>query len=185
MARQALLPLLLIVALAGGCAVRKVNPIATEKFPARAADAEVKLYTNVDIERPHVKIAYVQSFAETDPDVETKKKQLEDLQKTARRVGGDAVINLRQLHNKVRGLVRDEAVPFPSVKQGSEEQVFYRAIAIRYVDAEQAELLNQPVPEGATSTADDGNGIPEVTTQDPAEGLDTETLPRGLGPVFR
>lgn len=184
MVRKALLPLLLIVSLAGGCAVRKVTPITTEKFPARAADAEVKLYPG-DIARSNVKIAYVQSFAETDPDIETKKKQLQDLQKSTRRLGGDAVVNLRQFHNKVRGLVRDEAVPFPAVKQGSEDQVFYRGIAVRYVDPEQAELLNQPIPEEPVSPAEDGAGIPEVVTQDPSDGLPTETLPRGLGPLFR
>jgi hypothetical protein len=141
----------------------------------------VRLYVN-EVRRPHVKIAIVQSFSDPEPDAARKREMLESLTREARKVGADAVMNIRQLRNDVRGAVVDEAVPFRSYKQGRYDMFFLRGTAIRFVDEMPAETAPSLVAPVEPVRPD--QGIPSIQTRDPNEDLPLEVVPRGLGPPF-
>lgn len=170
---------LLVALVAVGCAARRRYMLTTERFAPTPASQEVKLYVN-EVRRPHIKIAIVQSFADPEPDAERKRKMLEALTSEARRLGADAVMNVRQLKNQVRGAVVDEAVPFQSYKQGRYDMYFMRGTAIRFVDEPTTQTLPSTISPIEPAPVD--QGIPSLDSVDPEDDLPYEVLPRGLGP---
>lgn len=167
--------MLLLVLTAAGCAARKVYRLTDKKFASTPASQEIKLYVN-EVQRPHVKIAHVESFSERVESADIKRDQLQDLTKRARSLGADAIINIRQMRNNVRGVVVDEAVPFRAYRQGEYELVFLRGTAIKFTGDESA-----TEEEGhAVSSHDSIPHPPMRHTVGEATSLSPE--PPGLGP---
>jgi uncharacterized protein YbjQ (UPF0145 family) len=134
-----------------------------------------------------VKIAYVQSIGAADKETETVRAQLRDLREKAREVGGEAVVNVQQLSDRIRGYVRDERVPFRAYEQGTAQRYFLRGTAIRFV--ENPELADAPADTPLTPPADsveppDDQGIPEIVTRDPEKEYPVEVVPRGQAPTL-
>jgi hypothetical protein len=179
-----LVTLLFAATMISACGTPRVNRLTDERFPAVPADQEVKLYVN-EVQRPHVKIAQVQSFADPNQDADTKRRQLQELRDTARDLGADAVMSVTQLNQQVRGMVRDERTPFPSLRQGTLDRYFLRGVAIRYVEEAEAGRYLDPLADTEAAAESRGNGdIPEVVTSSETAESNAEVLPRGLGPLF-
>lgn len=144
--------------------------IAGERFPPKVSAEEVRLYVT-PVRRPHIEVAYVQSFADISQDTETRRAQLRELRETARRVGADAVMEVRQMKNQVRGFVQDERTPFRSYTQDRYDMHFFRGIAVRFVEDEEeaarhanpARRARRVEPDLDTSTGE----IPAVITRQP------------------
>ncbi|MCC5876837.1 MAG: hypothetical protein JJU11_11510 [Candidatus Sumerlaeia bacterium] len=174
------LPLLVV-----GCSNTKYNLLTQERFPPKADPAEVRLYVN-QVRRPHIKLAHVQSFAEVSRDNDVRRDQLRDIRETAAKVGADAVMEIRQMNNQVRGFVQDERTPFRSYTQDRYQTYFLRGVAIKFVDDERAAAAFSNPLRDAMSTIPPGEGsgddIPSITTSDPEDGLPMDIVPRGLGP---
>ena len=173
--------LFVVLVVAVSCGTQRRYILGDTRYPPKPSDAEIKLFVN-EVRRPHVKVAIVQSFADTEPDAEKKREMLEALTREARRVGADAVMNVRQLRNKVRGAVVDEAVPFRAYKQGRYDMYFMRGTAIRFVD--ESEVIEGPSDLAPIEPVATDAGIPNLDSADPEEDLPYEVVPRGLGPPF-
>ena len=173
-----LIPVILIA----GCTATPMQRLTTLRFQPTPKDQPVKLY-NSDVTEPHIKLAQIQSFADSSRDTETKRAQLLDLTERARRIGADAVVNVRQLENRVRGMVVDEKVPFRSYQQGRYEMYFLRGVAIRYTDPASADASLNPTAETQTLPAADATStdIPAIRTEEPEESLRGDFLPFGSG----
>ena len=187
MAVRMLILLLLVCALGGGCS-RPRYMLTEEKYPETPQDQEIKLYVN-EVQRPHVKIAIIQSKLDSKKDADTKRAQLEDLTEQARKLGADAVVDVRQMNNKMRGFVVDEAVPFRAYRQGSYKLYFLRGTAIKFVTEEEAaaaaaanpeQVLLGEVPAGST----EDSAIPEIDTPEPEEDSMMPFRTPGLGPRY-
>ena len=157
-----------------GCSATNVHMLTEEKYPRKSKDAEVKLYIN-QVHEKHVAIALVNSFAAGEDTPDIRRKQLADIQKRARKLGADAVMNVRALKNKGRGMVPDDNVPFSAVKPGKYTQYFLRGTAIVYVteDAETTPTMILEEPEipgldGMSESVGEGE-IPELETVDETE----------------
>jgi hypothetical protein len=164
-----LLAALAFGALIVGCSATNVHRLTEEKYPRKGKDSEVKLYINAVSEK-HVPIALVNSFAAGEDTPEIRRLQLQDIQKRSRKLGADAVMNVRSLKNKGRGMVPDDDVPFSAVKPGKYTQYFLRGTAIVYVteDAETTPTMILDDPEipgvdGMSDTVNEGE-IPELET---------------------
>lgn len=179
--------ILCVVASFAGCSNNKVYYLTEERFPPTPDDQEIKLYIN-QTKRPHMPIAFINSKSDSNLEPETKKAQLEDLKERARELGADAVINIRNLNNKVNGFTVDERVPFHSYRQGNYELSFFRGTAIKFVDEETAAKAAEEMrARGLYSLPDGKSGymnIPEVKTKDPMKDKDLFPIPTGLGPTF-
>jgi len=172
--------------LAAGCSTTKVKYLTEERYSPTPAEEKISLYVN-EVERPHVKIAYVQSTGAANKETETVREQLRDLREKAREAGADAVVNVQQLSDKIRGYVRDEKVPFRAYEQGTAQRYFLRGTAIRFV--ENPELADAPeetplTPPADSMTPPDEAGIPEIVTRDPEEEYPIEVMPRGQAPAM-
>lgn len=178
--------LFLAAALMVGCSNTRYEMITSERFPPKADPTEVRLYVN-QVRRPHIKVAYVQSFSDLSrTDEEVRREQLLELRNNAARVGADAVMDIRQMKNQVRGFVQDERTPFRSYTQDRYETYFLRGVAIRFVEDEAtAAAFADPARETALpppTTETPGDDIPFVITRDPEDDLPMEVVPKGLGP---
>lgn len=142
MPRLTLLLILFAVALTG-CQNRRYLYTTEERHPPLAPDQNVRLYVNV-LRQPYEEIALVQSFMDTDTSAETRRRQLARLSETARSLGADAVMDIKQMRGEVRGMVRDEMVPFPAVRQGEYETFFLRGVAVRIIPEEELEVEEEP-----------------------------------------
>lgn len=175
--------LALVAVIASGCSGRKVWMLTDERFEPSTPPDQISLYIN-EIERPHIKLAYVESDSDSREGTEVTRTQLTQLRERAHEIGADAVVNVRQLKTKVRGAVIDERVPFRAYRQGSFELGFIRGVAIRYVEEGEAED-NEPVsaPDDASlAEAGEPQGIPEQETLDREPLRSMGTVPQGLGP---
>lgn len=183
--RSRLFLLLFLPFLAIGCSNPKYRQLTQERFPAKADATDVRLYVN-QVRRPHIKLAHVQSFADVSRDNDVRREQLRDIRETAAKFGADAVMEIRQMNNRVRGFVQDERTPFRSYTQDRYETYFLRGVAIKFVDDERTAAAFANPLRDATSTVppgeSNGDEIPTVTTRDPEEGLPMDIVPRGLGP---
>jgi uncharacterized protein YbjQ (UPF0145 family) len=174
-----MIAVLLMAVIVTSCATRRRHMLTDERYAPTPAAQEIKLYVN-EVRRPHIRIAIVQSFSEPEPDAARKREMLEALTTEARKIGADAVMNVRQLKNQVRGAVVDEAVPFRSYRQGRYDMAFMRGTAIRFVD--EAEPPTGPTTIAPIEPARVDQGIPALDSEDPEEDLPFEVVPRGLGP---
>jgi len=170
MIRQRVFPaLLLALAILAGCGVSNVHRLTEENYKRKPRGAEIKLYVNRVLE-PHVAIAQINSDAAAEDSPEARRDQLGDLQKRARALGADAVMNIRHLENKGRGFVPDARIPFSAFKQGNYKQSFLRGTAIVYVVEETTPtlVLDEPlqVEETDASAATGPMGIPTIETGD-------------------
>ena len=87
-----------------------------------------------EIQKPHKKIAIVQSRFYSDQSKVTKKKMLEDIRNEAAKNGADAVMDIHMLPKKFEGMVTDEKIPFPAWKPGDYYAYFLRGVAIVYTE---------------------------------------------------
>jgi hypothetical protein len=157
--------------LAGGCAATRTHHLTDSRYRALPDDAPVRLYVNT-VAQPHLEIAHINSFPADKDTPEVRRQQLEDLQARARRLGADAVVNIRSLRNKGRGWIPDDQTPFDSYRLGNYEQFFLRGTAIRFEEAPEA----APAAAPAVAPAD----IPRertLDTEDPAADTPTPRTP--------
>lgn len=132
---------ILLISLSGllvGCSASQIHPLTDKKFPAKPATEEIDLYMG-KVERPHIEIAIVDSRSLPGREDKDKQLQLNDLKHLARKLGADAVHDIRLLHKKARGMVIDERVPFPAWKQGEYKLYFLRGTAIKFLADEDQE----------------------------------------------
>lgn len=127
------------IALAG-CASPHAHRLTDFKYPPKPKKAEMEAFFG-EVSRPYEKVAIIQSSPSDKRDSQTKAKQLDELRHIARRLGADAIQQVRLLSSSGNGLVSDPAPPFPSIKQGRYEAFFLRGEAIKFVDpsVDQAE----------------------------------------------
>ncbi len=145
----------------GSCGGRHVFPLTSQKFPAATADAEVKLFVN-EVERPHIKLAYVRSYTAKNELPETKRAQLLDIQKRARKLGADAIMGVTLMKTEVLGFVEDEKTPFPSLEQGEYSETFLRGTAIKFVTEEEAKkAYKEAFAEGYFRVPENGDNPDE------------------------
>ena len=169
--RRLLFPLLLAALVFAGCTSTKVYRLTEEQFPATQNPEDVRLFLG-QVQRPHVRIAHVNSYLDRDKTVATKREQLEDLRRRAARLGAEAVVSVRLLREKHRGYELDPTVPFGALRQGQYDLYFLRGTAIRFVSQEEeAQGIGEYGEYPATTF--DVDVIPEVETSDPRE----ENLP--------
>jgi hypothetical protein len=129
---------LLILSLLFSCSAYTIHRLDGTKYKPKPRNADITIYAG-KIDRPHVKIAIIDSETFPDKSDATKLKQLEQLKMAARKLGADAVEDVRLLTQKARGYVVDERVPLPAWKQGEYELYFLRGVAIRFTEETSSE----------------------------------------------
>ncbi|HUT22763.1 MAG TPA: hypothetical protein VM492_00305 [Sumerlaeia bacterium] len=137
----------LLAVLACACAGPRVRRLTDFEYMPKAPDAAIDLFIG-KLTRPYEPIAIADSerYALQDYEKKTrteaaqaqntiqKERMLADLEKRARRLGGDAVQDVRLLRVKIRGVVRDPRVPVPGAwTQGYAYRYFLRGEVVRYV----------------------------------------------------
>lgn len=100
-------------------------------YPRRPRIYPIEIYDG-EVDQPHREIEIIESSASTGDDDRTRVEQVEELRRHARRVGADALENIRILVKEVKGYSFDERTPFPAWKQGEFPLYFMRATAIIY-----------------------------------------------------
>lgn len=142
-----------------GCGGSKIQPISPDEAfpPAKPADYTMRCFKNT-VTRPHRDIAWIDSTPLSDRSEESWEKQLQELQAAARKIGADAVHNVRALKLKARGAVIDEDVPFTAVKQDRYDLYFLRGTATVYLDEGAAA---PPAPNPAASA--EGESLPPAS----------------------
>lgn len=120
-----------------------IRPIDKTCLPVGGAH-KVPLYRS-DLAAKYQEIANIDSYTATDNCSDTVKLQLKDLQSKGSVIGADALIRVRLLANKVTGFQENPDTPFWSVKQGTSNDFFYRATAIKYLEPQPAEPKEQAV----------------------------------------
>ncbi|MBN1866259.1 hypothetical protein JW916_03105 [Candidatus Sumerlaeota bacterium] len=124
---------LLCLLLAAGCATPRVHRLTDFRYLPKAADAEIDCFVG-KLTRPYESIAIVDSERYGEKDNPSKAKMIENLKKRARRIGADAVQDIRLLPVQVRGIVADERVPIVGAwKRGRYDLYFLRGEAVKYV----------------------------------------------------
>jgi hypothetical protein len=125
----------LAIALLGSvaCHTSSIKRLTTTHFPPKSNSAPIELYVGT-VSRPHTALAIIQSKSDAKKDEKTKAGQLEELKRLARKLGADAVQEIRLLTKKAQGYVVDERVPFAAWKQGKYNLYFLRGTAIRYTE---------------------------------------------------
>lgn len=107
-------------------------------LPAGAPRPNLPLY-KTDLQEHYQEIATIDSYVSADKCDDTTRLQLKDLQAKGQAVGADALIRVRLLSNKITGWQENPETPFFSVKQGTGEDYFFRATAIKYLRWPKAE----------------------------------------------
>ncbi len=115
-----------------------IRPIDKTCLPA-GNRGEVPLY-HTDLLLKYQEIANIDSFKSDNNCSDTVRMQLKDLQAKGRIAGADALIRVRLLANHVRGFQENPDTPFFSVKQGTSNDLFYRATAVKYLEAPPREV---------------------------------------------
>lgn len=105
--------------------------LTNQKFPPRPSMYPIEIFAG-KVQRPHVEIAIIESYAYDIDDPLTREAQLEQLRETARELGADAVDSLRILAKQVDGYTMDERAPAPAFKQGEYPMFFMRGRALVY-----------------------------------------------------
>jgi uncharacterized protein YbjQ (UPF0145 family) len=127
---------ILIIIMSLGCSHANYKMLTDTKLKAKPKNFDVELFVG-KIERPYKPIAIVQSKSYDNKFEDTKIKQMEELKEIARKLGADAVHNIRMLDNSVSGYVIDYQVPFLSWKQGKYQLYFLRGEAVVYENNEK------------------------------------------------
>jgi len=119
----------LFLFLLSSCNTGTVKKLTWESRPPKGSSAGIELFVG-QVSRPCEEIAILQSKYYEDQAKENKAKMLADLRNLARRVGADAVMDIRILPKRFQGMVADEKVPFPAWKPGTDYSYFMRGTAI-------------------------------------------------------
>jgi hypothetical protein len=143
LSRRRLVLVLGLLLMVWGCGRPSMRMLAGVRFPPKDKHADIDLYVGT-IQREHVAVAVINSISLPDDDEAARRRQMEDLKKRARRLGADAVHNIRSLKQKGRGYVPDKAVPFWAWRQGEYRAYLLRGTAIRYASNPSGE---QPADE--------------------------------------
>jgi hypothetical protein len=129
-----------------------IRPIDKTCLPA-GRPKKLALYRS-DLQAKYQEIAHIDSFISDNNCSDTVRAQLKDLQQKGTVIGADAMIRVRLLANKVTGYQENPDTPFFSLKQGTANDYFYRATAIKYLEPPPAEpkeltvnLDTTPLPE--------------------------------------
>lgn len=115
------------------CHTPSLKRLTTTHFPPKPKSAPIDLYVGT-VSRHHIEVAIIQSRSYSSKDEKTKAGQLEELKRLARKLGADAVQEIRLLTKRAQGYVIDDRVPFPAWKQGKYNLYFLRGTAIRYTE---------------------------------------------------
>jgi len=134
------------LALAGSSATR-IHPLVEERIAAKPRDFEVRLFIR-KVEEPFREIAIIDSPPLPSRDEQAREKSLRAIQRAARRLGADAVHDMRPLKLRVRGMVVDERVPFRAYQQGEYELYFWRGTAILYTTPQDSASAAPGAPSG-------------------------------------
>lgn len=129
------------VAAAWAASVPLPVPAADPKPPIRAIDhaclpvgppkRNVPVYRS-DVRQPYIAVALIESFSAHEPTECDERAMLIDIQAKAGSIGADAVVKVRRLKVRQRGLVENPRTPFYSLQQGEHVEEFLRATAIVY-----------------------------------------------------
>lgn len=101
------------------------------KYRARPRTYPIDIYVGKVLES-HREIAIIDSTGYPTDNEASRKKEIEELKRKARAMGGDAIHDVRLLTKEVKGYTIDERVPFPSWKQGDYPLYFMRGVVITY-----------------------------------------------------
>ncbi|MBI1784744.1 hypothetical protein HYR69_06325 [Candidatus Sumerlaeota bacterium] len=126
--------LLVFLLLAAGCGGARMKILDHGKFKRRPSIYPIDLYEGKVIES-HREIAIIDSTAypsNPNDDPKTKEKMFSELKIRARKVGADAVHDVRILTKRIEGYTIDERAPFPAWQQGEYPLYFLRGTAIAY-----------------------------------------------------
>ncbi len=135
MKKSALLGLILISSamLLCGCNTPTMKKLVWESYPPKQSDADVELFLG-SVDRPTKSIAIIQSRYFDEQTAENKAKMLADMRKMGRRIGADAVADIRIMPKRFQGMAVDERTPFPDWKQDTTYAFFMRGTAVVYQD---------------------------------------------------
>jgi hypothetical protein len=144
-----------------GCTTGQIRFTTEERFDPVPEGDDMALFLG-EIQRPHRVFAKIDSRVSDKNDEANKKVQIEDIKRLARKIGADAVQNVRLLNKEARGMVPDRRVPFPAWKQGRYELYFLRGDAIKYgmappVPTEEADedSSEEKTDDGTTMDSDE------------------------------
>ncbi len=118
-----------------GCTSHNVRRLTDFRYAPLPKDAPIEAFFD-KAPRPCEPIAIIQ----TDPRAGraesqgVKRQMLDELKQIARKLGADAIQDVRMLTSEGDGWVKDPATPFPSLKQGPYEISFLRGVAVKYID---------------------------------------------------
>lgn len=169
--------LLSLMFLAAGCGGPQVKRLSEERLKALARDARVDVYVG-EVKVPHKDVALIESNTSTFVDDGVKLEQIEQLRKSARRLGANSIQNVHILTKHVRGATIDEFVPFAAWQQGQYELYFMRGEAIFVPEAQATSAgvapssLDQPKPKEGWAVDQLAAPVPLVDSAD-----STPTLP--------
>ena len=124
-----------LLTVASGCAGPRMKLLGDEKHERLAADEPVDIFVG---ELPDVidDVGIIDSRSYPYVDDDVKLRQIEELRAKARRLGANAVQDVRILAKVVKGYVLDEHTPFTSWKQGEYEVYFMRGLAVSIPERE-------------------------------------------------
>jgi len=124
---------MLVLLFLQGCNSTSIQMLSSEKFPQKPEDHPVDLYVG-KIERNNKPIAILNSKHYPDQSKENKALMLAELREMARKIGADAVTEIKILPKRFEGMMIDENVPFPAWKPGNYFAYFMRGRAVIYSD---------------------------------------------------
>lgn len=149
----------LLIVLAG-CGGSRYKMLVETELKPKPKDFVPSLFVG-KIDKSHKTIAIVQSRSYDNKDETTKAIQLEEMQKLARKLGADAVQNIRLLENKAHGFVVDQQVPFYAWKQGEYSLYFLRGDAIIYDNNSDNNSKDKDAPKESAEKASAEKASPE------------------------
>lgn len=101
------------------------------KYRARPRNYPIDIYVGKVLES-HREIAIIDSTGYPTDNEASREKEIEELKRKARAMGGDAIHDVRLLTKEIKGYTIDERTPFPSWKQGDYPLYFIRGVVITY-----------------------------------------------------
>lgn len=132
-----LLAAVAVIVLLSSCSPVRVQHLSLYEYPAQPRGYDMPAYYG-EYEGLYVPIAVIDSGPRENVDQADQEAMLAEIKKAARKIGADAVHQVRFITGEGEGMVSDPATPFLSVKQGPYETTYLRAEAIVFPDADRA-----------------------------------------------